>query len=288
MRKLTLLIFSVSLSLGLSFQASAKAPELVDIPAGSYWMGLCKNNKIYEDNKKRAYVGLPPLEGACGFEGNDTEDNEEPMHLVKVKAFQIGKYEVTFGEFKAFIASTGQVDFLHKYFMENNASGDDAPVVYITLRTINAYIDWLNKTYGGGYRLPSEAEWEYACHAGKRFRYCGSNNLDEVAFYKNRSKKYDMISRLAPVGTKKPNDFGLYDMTGNAQEVVADCRNNSYVGAPADGSAWRTGNCDQFMARGGAVGVPDQGLRATNRVSWTNSSHGWARGFRVARDIPKS
>jgi formylglycine-generating enzyme required for sulfatase activity len=145
---------------------------------------------------------------------------------------------------------------------------------------IQLFIQKLNALTGKTYRLPSEAEWEYACRAGKDSPYCGGDHLYSVAWYGDNSE-----STTHPVGRKQANAFGLYDMSGNVWEWVQDWKHENYNGAPTDGSAWEGGGKYRVL-RGGSWNYDSQNLRAANRYDdgpseWSNLS-----GFRLARTLP--
>ena len=142
-----------------------------------------------------------------------------------------------------------------------------------------AFIAWLNKTDGVGYRLPSEAEWEYACRAGGNDTYCGGNSVGAFGWYDGNSG-----NRPHSVGTKQANVFGLHDMSGNVYEWVQDCWHDSYRGAPSDGSAW-TSACsgDGRGLRGGSWYSYAWDSRAADRSSGTPGFRISYIGFRLAR-----
>lgn len=212
--------------------------RFVDIPAGKFLMGSCKlAESARDENRKRSFIGLKPLAPECGDHDANAQDNETPQHTVNVGAFQMGRTEVTLGQFKQFIAATGRLRLVNDKFMRANAYGDDTPVVWVSWTDAQAFVNWLNKTKPasdrGTYRLPSEAEWEFACRAGGRHDYCGGNNASAVGwFYENGGW------HPRPVAGKQANAFGLYDMSGNVDEWVQDCYHDTYYGAPVDGSAW--------------------------------------------------
>ncbi len=253
---------------------------MVSIPAGSFTMGSCKlTSSMVEENKKRAFLGQPALSSGCTNSDAEASDGETPQHRVSIGAFQMGKTEVTLGQFKQFIAATGRTGLVDDDFMKYNAYGDNAPVVQVSWHDAQAFITWLNQTDGGGYRLPSEAEWEYACRAGQNAIYCGGNNVSAVAWFDGNSGGHQRS-----VAGKQANAFGLFDMSGNVWEWVQDCWHDSYRGAPTDGSAW-TGGCSGVGRglRGGSWNGIARDSRAANRSSSSPGNRYYDSGFRLAR-----
>lgn len=247
---------------------------MVSIPAGSFQMGSC----VEEENKQAAFVG----QSTCRVD-SDASKNEGPPRQVSVAAFQMGKTPVTLGQFKRFIADAGRTDLITDEFMKyntfgDNAFGDNAYVTYVSWHDAQAFVGWLNQTDGGGWRLPSEAEWEYACRAGGNHTYCGSNSMDNVEWSWDSSAE-----RPRAVGGKHANAFGLHDMSGDVWEWVQDCWHGSYSGAPTDGSAWTTGcDSDARILRGGYWIINARIARAESRLD-THSSRGYNIGFRLAK-----
>jgi formylglycine-generating enzyme required for sulfatase activity len=297
-RNLTLLTAALALSLTTSMAhaerghrqtaapvsqtANSLGIEMVTIPAGSFIMGSCKlTQAMQEENKKRAFIGLPALTVDCGEGDPDAYDSETPQHRVSIRSFQMGKTEVTLGQFKRFIAATGNTQLVNDDFIKYNASGDDAPVVMVSWDDAQAYIQWLNQTQGGGYRLPTEAEWEYACRAGNNTTYCGSNNVGDVAWYDGNSG-----GRTHPVAQKQANAFGLYDMSGNVSERVQDAWHGNYNGAPTDGSAWAKGGSGWCVLRGGSWYHVEQNDRPAARADSPPTNRSAGLGFRLARALP--
>ncbi len=232
-------------SAGPVFKDCAECPEMVVIPVGSFQMG-----------------------------GNDdySNSNEKPVHSVTLKSFALGKYEVTQGQWKA--------------VMGNNPSkfkvcGDTCPVENVSWNDIQEYIKKLNTSSGQQYRLPSEAEWEYACRAGANHTYCGSDNVDSVAVYGRKGG-----DKTQAVGGKQANAWGLHDMSGNVQEWVQDCDNISYNAAPSNGSAWTTGDCFSRGFRGGGLWDEPARTRAAFRGSISPDYRDDQHGFRLARNAP--
>ena len=142
--------------------------------------------------------------------------------------------------------------------------GDDHPAVCVSWNDAEAFIQWLGAQTGKAFRLPTEAEWEYAARAGSTTKYHFGNSESQLCRYanhadtstdldwRNKSCSDGVGKRTATVGRYQPNAFGLYDMHGNVYEWVQDCWNDSYVGAPTDGRAWTSGDCSQRVIRGGS------------------------------------
>lgn len=175
-----------------------------------------------------------------------------------ILAFAMGKYEVTQGQWRA--------------VMGNNPShfsgcGDDCPVAGVSWNDAQDFIRRLNSKTGKQYRLPSDVEWEYACRAGGKQKYCGGNDVDSVAWYSGNSG-----GETHAVGQKRPNGYGLYDMSGNVWEWVEDC----YVG-----------NCAERVLRGGSWYQDADYLRAAGRYrSVPGDRSNYLGGFRLARTLP--
>ena len=246
----------------------ALAGEMVLIPGGTFRMG--------------------DLSG-------EGRDNEKPVHNVSVPAFYLGKYEVTFAQWDACVADGG----CSGYSPDDNGWGrGNQPVIRVSWDDAQTFIAWLNARTGRNYRLPSEAEWEYAARAGSSTKYHFGNSESQLCLYANhadtstdydwRNKScYDGVGkRTAAVGHYQPNAFGLYDMHGNVWEWVQDCYNDSYVSAPVDGRAWELDDCDWRVIRGGSWGDKPWLLRSADRIESARSSDCYSiLGFRLAQDL---
>ncbi len=241
--------------------------KMVDIPAGSFTMGNCLS----------AGMGVSGnADAGCDAEADMTET---PRRHVDIRAFQLGQTHVTLAQFRTFIAEAGRSDLLSEEFVKWNNQGDDAPVLMVNWDDAQDFVAWLNKVDGDGWRLPSEAEWEYACRAGRGSRYCGGDEADAVAWIGINSK-----GRQHPVGQKRPNAWGLYDMSGNAYVWLQDCVHIDYRGAPADGSAWTAGcNSDYRMVRGGSFESYANYTRTTYRSYFWSDFRNIRIGIRLAR-----
>ena len=276
---LSLSVLFISASIHAGEMTNSIGITMVDIPAGSFMMGSCKlTAAMVEENKKRTFLGQEPLTANCSTWDYDVRDSEAPQHRVSINKFQIGKTEVTLGQFKRFITEAGRNDLVTDDFIKWNSNGDNAPVVMVSWDDAQAFIAWLNKADGGGYRLPSEAEWEYACRAGGNHTYCGSDDVDAVAWYRGNSG-----NRASAVGGKQANAFGLHDMSGNVCEWTQDCWNDSYNGAPTNGAAWTSGSCGSRVNRGGTWFFNASQSRAADRGYTTSVKRSYIYGFRLAR-----
>ncbi len=242
--------------------------------------------------------------------------NELPRHRVRiVRPYYLGKFEVTVGQFKKFAEATGYVTDAEK---RGGASGWDGkrwgrkrgvnwknpgfsqetahPVVAISLNDARAFCRWL----GEGYRLPSEAEWEYAARAGAETAFSWGTNLQDICLYANggdaSAKKLfpawktsacdDGSAWTAPVGSYRPNRWGFYDMSGNAWEWCEDAWHGSFKGAPADQSVWgEVGGGGRRVLKGGSWYFEPQDLRPSWRGTHRAHDATNGAGFRVLKDL---
>ena len=205
----------------------------------------------------------------CTAEQQNCGKDEKPLRNVRVGSFRIGKYEVTQELWRAVTGDSP------------SAFGNcpHCPVETVSWDDIQEFLQRLN-SLGGAYRLPSEAEWEYAARGGKRsrrFQYSGSDDWAEVAWYYENAG-----NRTNPVARKKPNELGLFDMSGNVREWVQDCWHDSYAGAPTDGTAREEGDCVRRVIRGGSwYGKPSY-VRSANRFWYATYFRNNNLGFRIA------
>jgi formylglycine-generating enzyme required for sulfatase activity len=267
------------------FQECRDCPIMVGIPAGDFLMGS-------------------PAEEAGRF------DTEGPLHRVTIKAFALGKYDVTSEQFLAFLRDTGYqpapCNPILKMMWRSPGDGrayppDEVeprrwPAVCLDWKDANAYIAWLNaqlhKRPGdkGPYRLPTEAEWEYAARAGTTgARWWGDAVGSNNANCNGCGSKWD-DSELSDVDALKANPFGLYGILGNAWQWTEDCWHPNYIHAPANGSAWMEPGCTKHVLRGGSWDNLPIFVRAASRSGGAANGgeydYSSLASFRIARDLP--
>ncbi len=238
------------------------AGEMVSIPAGTFHMG--------------------------GLSG-DGYDDEKPVHTVTVPAFKLGKHEVTFAQWDTCVADGGCNGYVP---YEGHTSGGrshgrgDRPVINVNWDDAQSFIDWLNSKTDEGFRLPAEAEWEYAARAGSTTKYSWGNDIGSNRANCDNDDCGDSWRYTAPVGSFPANAWGLHDMHGNVSEWVQDCWNGSYEGAPTDGSAWTSERCALRVVRGGSWSYFEdpQNLRSAFRSSAVRLNRYDNIGFRLAQD----
>lgn len=237
---------------------SSPSIDMIVIPAGSFQMGDLSG---YSD--------------------------EKPVHKVMIKSFAMSKTEITFAQYDTYAGAAG----LDMPDDEGWGRGS-RPVINVSWDDAVAYAKWLSAKNGKKYRLPTEAEWEYAARAGTSTEYswgsdieCSKASYDGGEASKCYYEKANGDSRgTAPVGGYKPNAFGLLDMHGNVSEWVQDCYEDSYKNAPADGSAATSGKCESRVARGGAWDSRPSRLHSASRDVGT-ATYGYKnRGFRLVQE----
>lgn len=237
-------------------KSGGEGPEMVVVAAGSFQMG---------DMQGRDKAALP-------------------VHTVKIqKPFAIGRYEVTFEEYDKFAQATGRK-------LPNDGGGGRGrqPVINFSWQDGVEYTKWLSTETGKHYRLPTEAEWEYAARGGTETAYWWGNQMKSgMANCAGCGSEWDE-KITAPVGSFPPNPLGLYDTAGNVWEWVEDCDHDDYSGAPTDGSAWKKeggGNCYLRVFRGGAWNYGVKGLRSSFRGRGDPDVRSATIGFRLLREI---
>lgn len=244
---------------GTPFQDQLKdgstGPAMVKVPSGTFNMGASASESA----------------------GTGWASWAMPTHSVTIaKPFAIGAYEVTFQEYDAFAKATGRTPP-----SDQGYGREKRPVINVSWDDAWAYAVWLSAQTGARYRLPSEAEWEYACRAGSTTNYSFGDDaasLGEFAWYLNNA-----VSKTQPVGQKRPNAFGLYDMHGNVWEWVEDFWHDNYNGAPTDGRVWDSGAFVSRVLRGGNWANDASRARSASRYPYNGLQ--WNVGFRLAQDL---
>lgn len=223
------------------------APEMVTIPGGTFLMG------------------------------SDADPTEKPIHRVTIKSFAISKFPVTVREWNACVAA--------KSCSYAPTGRDDAPITNLSWTDTQQFVEWLSKATQKPYRLPTEAEWEYAARGGTRSKFWWGDRLQAaMANCKGCNEPYDTLQPLK-VGSFKPNPFGLYDMGGNIDQWVADCWHQNYEGAPSDGSAWAEDDCLSRVIRSGSWKNDPGYVRPSNRDHYDATVRYPTHGLRVAYSL---
>ncbi len=262
-------------------------------------------------------MGSDAAETTAAGMREDRASAERPRLPVTIAySFAIGRYEVTIADFKAFVSDTGfeagkgcfaasgstwaleeNSDFASPGF----AVTDQHPAICLSVIEFQAYLDWLSKKTGQQYRFPSEAEWEYVARLGTDgVRIFTADSADACGLFNGADKQFsDTFDReyfafqcddgypvTAPIGTYAPNLLGMYDVAGNAAEVMGDCYVPTHEGAPTDGSALLTPDCGIRVAKGGSFAGEPPFFRPATRVSVTDPVRGTGFGLRVVREMP--
>ena len=296
------------------------------LPAGEYWVQasapghITYRGPIHHDDttsthhvRLRASMSLEPdmrhLEAGSFVMGDlFTQGLAHPLptRTVTVPAFALSAHEVTYAEFDRFSAATGKT--LAQRPENPGRSYDDYPVTNVSWTDAVAYADWLSAETGKRYRLPTEAEWEYAARAGTATLYSFGNDETELCQWANladqtwaevlRAREPNANTSIAlacsdgeagpaPADSYAANRFGLKNMHGNVWEWVADCFEQAYADAPDDGSAWNRENCTQRVVRGGAANSSAEDVRSAYREPRPVETRHGSIGFRLAQDLQR-
>jgi sulfatase modifying factor 1 len=287
-----------------TFSDCEHCPEMVTLPGGTFTMGVPRGEEERE--------GVPV----------DLRGRSEPQRRVTIApGLAMSRNPITVGQFAAFVEATGHMPGTGCWAFVNNGATyeyqesptldwrnpgfpqkDDHPVVCVSWQDARAYAQWLARITGKPYRLPSEAEWEYAARAGTttaRFwgeaqaAACEYANVADMTLAEalNLDRRPQFTFRCndrqvytAPVGSFRPNAFGLYDMLGNVWQWTEDCLNPNLEGQPADGAPRLFGDCASRAMRGGSWSHLPWYVRAGNRVRGTAADRFNFAGIRVVRD----
>jgi formylglycine-generating enzyme required for sulfatase activity len=239
-----------------SFKECTDCPEMIVVPAGSFTMGSPATEK-------------------------DRSADEGPQHKVTIaKPFAVAKFDVTFTEWDACVAHGDCVP----HISDSSWGRGRQPAINVNWDDAQVYVAWLSRITGKPYRLLTEAEWEYAARAGTTTVYYWGDHIGNGnANCDGCGSKWN--EHTSPVGSFAANQFGLYDMAGNVFQWLQDCSHGGYDGAPTDGSAWTSENCDSRVLRGGSrISIP-QSLRSAYRYGFTSDTRVEFIGFRVGRTL---
>jgi formylglycine-generating enzyme required for sulfatase activity len=270
-------ILALFAGVSVSTLAAAQLSDRIQVAAQT---AVPEPGEVFRDCPDCAEMVVVP---AGDFEmGSRDTPFESPPHQVTIGApFAIARRETTFSEWDACVADGGCPYRPGDYGWGRG----NQPVIDVSWQDAKSFVDWLTRKTGRNYRLPSEAEWEYAARAGTKSKFwwgkdSGKSNANcdgcgEVSLHKTM-----------PAGSFRPNGFGLYDTSGNAYEWVADCWNDSYAKAPKDGSAWTSGQCSQRVLRGGSFANKSNAATSAARFRYDFDVRYYANGFRVARNLP--
>ena len=215
-----------------------------------------------------------PLRGGSFAMGSNEDASEKPVHQVTIRPFAMGKYPVSVREWNACAAA--------KACAFTATGKDDAPVTNISWTDAKQYVAWLAETTRKPYRLPTEAEWEYAARGGMQTKYWWGDQFQAGMANCRNCSDIQATDQPTKVGSLKPNPFGLFDMGGGVDQWMEDCWHKNYVGAPADGSAWVENACPSHVIRSGSWRSNSRYARTSNRDSYDTNVRYPTHGFRVA------
>lgn len=217
---------------------------------------------------------MSALRGGSFAMGGNEDISEKPVHQVTVKPFAISKYPITVRQWNE-CAAAKACGFV--------ATGkDDAPITNVSWSDAKQYVAWLAEATRKPYRLPSEAEWEYAARGGTQTKFWWGDQLQSGMANCKDCSDIPAADQPVKVGSLKPNPFGLYDMGGGVDQWVEDCWHKNYQGAPADGSVWAGGDCASHVVRSGSWKNDARYARPANRDNYDTNVRYPTHGFRVA------
>ena len=235
--------------------------------------------ETFSDGGGPKMVWLPAGSFQMGSPDSSTEASERPQRLVKVPRFAISQYEITIAEYARFASATGR-----KQPRTGDLERATHPVFFVSWDDALAYSKWLSQRTGKRYRLPTEAEWEYAARGGSTGTYWWGRDIGA-----GKAHCFACDTGLDPrqptkVGRFPANAYGVYDTAGNVEEWVYDCYHDTYEGAPADTSVFEGGDCSNRVVRGGGYSSGPKALRSATRSKFPAGSANDSIGFRVVRD----
>jgi formylglycine-generating enzyme required for sulfatase activity len=210
--------------------------------------------------------------------GSNSDPSERPIHQVDIKPFAISKFPITVRQWKQCVAAGACVGGV-------TGDDDDAPVTNVSWSDTQKFTEWLSQVTQKNFRLPSEAEWEYAARGGAHTKYWWGDQVQLGMVNCNGcNEAYDAMKPMK-VGSFKPNPFGLYDMGGGVDQWVADCWHKNYQGAPVDGSPWLDADCSSHVLGSGSWRSDPNYVRPSSRNYYDTNARNQTLGFRVAKSL---
>lgn len=236
---------------GESFSDCPDCPKMIVLPSGSYTMG-----------------------------SNHGKDNEKPPHHVAISEFSISETEITLSQWTACVNDNICIRILS----DTHLFDDNHAIIQVNMADVNQYLAWINTKSTQKYRLPSEAEWEYAARAGTTSAYSWGDEIGQNNTLCDGCSSDVNENSIYLVKNFPANNYGLYDMHGNVWEWTADCWHNNYLGAPSDNLPWEPNDCNQFVVRSGSRDNKPEDLKSTNRGAMKPQDKRNSLGFRIAVD----
>jgi formylglycine-generating enzyme required for sulfatase activity len=261
-------IDGLTLRPGKTFTDCTGCPTMVVVPSGSFWQGA-EETSSFALNK------------------------EKPRRMVTFsESFAVSVFEITMEQWDRCMSAGG----CSEHPRDNGWGRGSRPVIMVSWNDAQEYVSWLNKLTGQSYRLPSESEWEYFARAGEESEWPGGDPTRACEFgniagnetglrWQHQNCGDPAALETLPVGSLKPNAFGIHDVIGNVAEWTLDCMNLSYLDAPADGSAWSRGICSSRMTRGGSWFTGTREIRLSARFNLKAGDRNDFTGFRVVRAV---
>ncbi|NOR55713.1 MAG: SUMF1/EgtB/PvdO family nonheme iron enzyme [Sulfurovum sp.] len=226
------------------------------------------------------YIALPRGSFFMGTDDASAKDCEKPRHEVHIDYdIAMSKHLVTVEDYMLYAQATGVEVPEERY----EHLGFDVPLRRVRWTEAKAYAQWKSEREGKSYRLPTEAEWEYACRAGATTRYCFGDDISELADYAWYSENSEGFTH--DVGTKKSNAWGLYDMHGNVWEWCADRYAEDYTSTPTNGSAYGIASEKGRVLRGGSYNGGAEKCTSTSRINLGSSGKNYFIGFRLVLEL---
>jgi formylglycine-generating enzyme required for sulfatase activity len=254
------------------YEAKAVNPAPAPVPKPAPAPAPSPLKRDFTETATGASFAMKYLSGnsfSMGSEESDADSDEKPVHTVRVGAFYMGKYEVTFAEYDRFCDATSRQKPSDQGWGRGNR-----PVINVSWDDAIAYCQWLSSTTGKTYRLPTEAEWEYSARGGENYKYAGSNDVNTTAWNTTNSD-----AKTHPVGQKQANGFGLYDMAGNVWEWCGDWKSDYNSNSQSNPTGAASGS--YRVLRGGGWDSDAQYCRVSYRNIYAPTNRYYGLGFRV-------